>query len=757
MPKYRFPTIEERKKLIEQLEELERNNDDNLNENELYQNFANAIREMDREMEKLSTPEVNPDDPASGLVPPDLKNEDKDNLLRLISEAGKAGETFLAEMERQKKNLEKGIPGMVNRIQGVMARDFDAISRYKENQELTLPEIQEKARTKTIDFRGESLAKLGNMQNSRILMSVLDSNGDVKKGVFTKVTHNHIKSDFYKLIERAKEKSSPEGQEELDRFLHSYNNYLIARQAHKRNGAVITDTVDDDYLIGYLRKEIDHKYPDGLSSSKLKTFCKKSLKMDVDKISSASFKILANDLTNFIDDVGVEINNFNLELKEGDRLDNRNTCLSTIAEVLGVPEIIARSENMNYIDENGNAVEGTFMEFAKGLDLNRNKELFAHVSNKPFKKKGSLIKQLSDLQIVDFLGLNVDRHNGNMMYQVDQEGNIIGIQGIDNDSSFGIREIAPRDINKLRVVSKSMAENLEKLTPEMLKFALRGKGLSENELNKTAERLDILKTSIKQKKIAVVDDKDMGRLSFESLKSPAKNAPNLFEKTEEFVKDNLIKVRGYGFGLGFVPLDHEPEPPALKAISATERKGTVAGVEDTLRKLTAFALKNESDIVTKARGKSEQFGELLEAVADTMKEFAMLYKNKDIDKRAMLTEIDGMDAVKGSKAAFDKLITKADAYLAYKMDEKGVSSLEKLKGKNKYEQKHIDYAKQMLKYANEFKAHLAGPKTDLEKQEAMVNSEKRDFQMKKAYAKEIRRNAKKNNPDNGRKSMRNHK
>ena len=90
MPKYRFPTIEERKKLIEQLEELERNNDDNLNENELYQNFANAIREMDREMERLSTPEVNPDDPASGLVPPDLKNEDKDNLLRLISEAGKA-------------------------------------------------------------------------------------------------------------------------------------------------------------------------------------------------------------------------------------------------------------------------------------------------------------------------------------------------------------------------------------------------------------------------------------------------------------------------------------------------------------------------------------------------------------------------------------------------------------------------------------------------------------------------------------------
>ena len=56
---------------------------------------------------------------------------------------------------------------------------------------------------------------------------------------------------------------------------------------------------------------------------------------------------------------------------------------------------------------------------------------------------------------------------------------------------------------------------------------------------------------------------------------------------------------------------------------------------------------------------------------------AKKYKNKDIDKRAMLTEIDGMDAVKGSKAAFDKLITKADAYLAYKMDEKGVSSIDR--------------------------------------------------------------------------------
>ena len=47
---------------------------------------------------------------------------------------------------------------------------------------------------------------------------------------------------------------------------------------------------------------------------------------------------------------------------------------------------VARSVNMKYLDENGDEVEGTFMEFADGLDLHGKNGLkeFEKVANDPF-------------------------------------------------------------------------------------------------------------------------------------------------------------------------------------------------------------------------------------------------------------------------------------------------------------------------------------------------------------------------------------
>ena len=47
---------------------------------------------------------------------------------------------------------------------------------------------------------------------------------------------------------------------------------------------------------------------------------------------------------------------------------------------------VARSVNMKYLDENGDEVEGTFMEFADGLDLHGKDGLkeFNKVADDPF-------------------------------------------------------------------------------------------------------------------------------------------------------------------------------------------------------------------------------------------------------------------------------------------------------------------------------------------------------------------------------------
>ena len=61
------------------------------------------------------------------------------------------------------------------------------------------------------------------------------------------------------------------------------------------------------------------------------------------------------------------------------------------------------------------------------------------------------------------------------------------------------------------------------------------------------------------------------------------------------------------------------------------------------------------------------------------------------------------------------------------MKDKKVGSLDKLKGKNSYEQKHIDYAKKILSFVDRFNEQLDGPSNDRERQETMNNYEQRNI------------------------------
>ena len=87
----------------------------------------------------------------------------------------------------------------------------------------------------------------------------------------------------------------------------------------------------------------------------------------------------AYDLTNLV-------NVRDLELTEGQRCDHRNSAMSAVAGLMGMNKLIARSENMKFLDEDGNEVEGTFMEFADGLDLHGKDGLkeFNKVADDPF-------------------------------------------------------------------------------------------------------------------------------------------------------------------------------------------------------------------------------------------------------------------------------------------------------------------------------------------------------------------------------------
>ena len=131
--------------------------------------------------------------------------------------------------------------------------------------------------------------------------------------------------------------------------------------------------------------------------------------------------------------------------------------------------------------------------------------------------RNNVIRSLADLQIIDYLCLNEDRHPGNLMYQVNQEGIITGIQGIDNDSSFGRRRCGQVENSALKVISKTMADKVKKLSPEMLRFALRGRGLSDEEVTAAVDRLSDLKKLIRNKTVRTVRDDKFNELSNDQM------------------------------------------------------------------------------------------------------------------------------------------------------------------------------------------------------------------------------------------------
>ena len=316
---------------------------------------------------------------------------------------------------------------------------------------------------------------------------------------------------------------------------------------------------------------------------------------------------------------------------------------------MGVPKLVARSTNMKYLDKDGKEVEGTFMDFAEGLDLRgkNGEKLCGQVrEEQPFGPPYGINKDLADMQVLDYICGNVDRHAGNLTYRVNDEGMITGLQGIDNDSSFGVVRphkenglIQLPGLNKFMVISQSMAETLEGMTPEMLKFALRGRGLTEPEIYAACDSL-----------------KDVRKLAKEAAvcsKSEDVTA-NISAGRPVVLTDDLLK------GI-------EPETFAVKSekyVGNLFRKAVLA-TRQVLKSARKKGIKYDPDS-KKEKCKPDRTGselrELMEKADESMK----------------------------------KLRETTQAYLNKKMREKGVSSLDALVPKNAYEARRIKLARDVM-------------------------------------------------------------
>lgn len=205
------------------------------------------------------------------------------------------------------------------------------------------------------------------------------------------------------------------------------------------------------------------------------------------------------------------IYNIRAELDDGNELTSRNVATSRIAELLGVGHMIAHSEKMR-VSINGMVKTGCFMEFAKGLDLNsRKEEDLALIEQTEFTYNASFLKDMCSMEALDFLCGQNDRHGRNMFYQLSEpdvngKRTIVGLQGIDNDLSFGEKEFlaSPHqgEIGDMTFISQDLAQNIAKLDRDTLEFAL-GDIIPQKQIDVMAKRVQIFQEHMKEKMVLV--------------------------------------------------------------------------------------------------------------------------------------------------------------------------------------------------------------------------------------------------------------
>lgn len=210
----------------------------------------------------------------------------------------------------------------------------------------------------------------------------------------------------------------------------------------------------------------------------------------------------------------------NLGIAHQDKINmtRRNVATSRVAELLGIGNLVAKSETAELYDEKtGHTIRGNLMEKARGSMSA--KDFLAEPCNErndnskdvKVNTTGGFQRDLCNLQVLDVICGQIDRHEGNYFISQNEKGELSGIQGIDNDASFGTDEAPSLAKNKggkqraifdiktgkmtLPYMDKNLAERIKQLDPDMLRFALKDL-LKNEEIEAAVKRLEHTKKAI---------------------------------------------------------------------------------------------------------------------------------------------------------------------------------------------------------------------------------------------------------------------
>ena len=510
--------------LQSQLDEILAKNQAHFKDNELIRAVQSLKTELDSHYQLNDR----------GMMPPlfaDARDQLSDQYLNII----KIANNTITDEHAPEEKIEA-----YTQLRSILQKDLSQLSAMEPDGVHSLAELVGE-QNQVVTISDSKLSTKGGSLSSRIPVSI-KQNGQEIQGFFTKADHLTEIQRVVDYIDEVKRRK-PKLVEVIDNLFKdksiSDKSYLI-NIGNKLNSLAITTREAAGYLISAHRAAKnwnDDQMMEALG-------CLQIIGAPFDKKTMMRVSAYSGDL-------GVE---------PGARVDSRNSAMSLVANMLGQPELLARSKPLTVV-HNGQTVEGTFMELAKGSDR-------ANISkNDPILKcpiesynNDKLKKSIADLQIVDYLCGNVDRHGGNLTYIVDNSDpkspKVTGVQGIDNDMSFPVSPLGRNKVffegttpvNDILVISRSMADKVLSMDKEKYINSLRGQGLEHDACQAAVRRLIRLQDKIRdgeeyfkdqkpdyldREKLRVVSDEEWDQISLDKLASTAQHG-NVFSRVDIF-------------------------------------------------------------------------------------------------------------------------------------------------------------------------------------------------------------------------------
>lgn len=275
-------------------------------------------------------------------------------------------------------------------------------------------------------------------------------------------------------------------------------------------------------------------------------------------------------------------------------MTRRNVATSRMADLVGLGHLVARSQTVDILDKKtGQTIRGNLMDEAKGVSYDKVEDAF-----KKKKVTSNFMRDITNLQVLDILCGQADRHNYNMLYQMDDGGNVTGIQGIDNDAAFGtntdavsaLKGYANRSDTRLfdaetyemmiPFMDKKLADRIEAVEPQMVRYILNDL-LKQEEIDAAVKRLEIMQKGIAKAKA---------------------ETPKVFLEKEEDWDMNVKKafIDSYKHGIDITTANNAGDTMAVKEYFKNDPVWAQA-MDDYINKPVEFNKNHSKEEIAKAR------------------------------------------------------------------------------------------------------------------------------------------------------------